>query len=429
MRVAARLSLALGVLAGVLAGWRILATGMAGLAVADDPARALAWSSSNPDALQAIARRQFMEGDAAGAIATARTVLEREPLHGDALVLLAEASEAAGDAPAARRLHELALQRAPRNVRNRTWMIGTLLAEGRSAQAIQQAGLLLTMRPRQAAPLLQVLVAHAEDEDFAAALAAALAAKPAWRPAMLGALLSRGSHAAVTRVHTALLHDGGLADEETAAWLDRLVRANLWGEAYGRWIATLRLPAGTAVPLLYNGDFELPPRGIGFDWRLGRVPGVHVERVAAPGARGQALQIGFLGRRVTEVGVQQTLLLAPGDYRFHMRAKARGLRSERGLEWRIACVADGKSLLQTRRLLGDFDWKVVEGDFSVPQEGCPVQRLSLQNPGAGGAARIVSGTIWFDDVGIEPLLRTDAPETAAPVVQPASGSDPGPLRG
>ena len=126
---------------GGLTAWRIIATSMADRYAWNTPERALEWDPHNPAALLAIARHQLTEHDPTAATVTARELLRVEPLEGQAFTVLAEAAEAGGETDKVRALHEIALRRAPRDLRARAWIIDAQLREGRYAEALAQSGL------------------------------------------------------------------------------------------------------------------------------------------------------------------------------------------------------------------------------------------------------------------------------------------------
>ncbi len=107
------------VLGGLLAvaGWRILAHGVADARVGEDPAGALHWVSGHPEALRTLAEQQFDAGQRRAAAETAGELLGREPLEGTAWRVLGQVGQAQADPPSAgqayaKALHELASVRA-----------------------------------------------------------------------------------------------------------------------------------------------------------------------------------------------------------------------------------------------------------------------------------------------------------------------------
>lgn len=388
------------ILAG-LAGWRVIVTGLADRYAMEAPERSLALEPRNPDAMIALAERQLMKGKPDAAAASARELLRTEPLSGDAYVILAKAAESSGASAKVRALYAIAVRRAPRDLYSRAWMIETLLRDGRYADALEQFDTLFRVSPGQGGKILPLLAQLSDAPAFAQALAAALDSRTAWKAAMLLALLQHGSHDAVDQIFGDLQHKGNLSDDESGRWLDWLMQKGFWGEAYSRWVGGLKLAPGAPLPLLYNGRFEMEPSGIGFDWRMRPAVGVTIEREPTIGAKGSfAIDVGFSGRRVPEIHLEQRLFLWPGEYTLSFRARAQGLHSDKGLEWAIQCLGQNDPLAVSEALDGNFAWKQFETPFVIPDQSCTSQRIWLRNPGAAAAGKEVSGDIWFDDFAI-----------------------------
>lgn len=389
-------------LLAVFAGWRIVGQMQAERHAASAPARALDWRPQHPLALQARAALQMRAGDSAGAAATARQLLAHEPLQGQAFRLVGEAALAAGDLRQALRLHELAAQRAPRDVAARAWLAQHYLQQGDYPQALVQIDRTLRLVPQRAAKVLPVLVQMAREPGFANALAATLRSRPPWRPQMLAALRAPGAGdpGAANRVMRALHAKGGLDADEYARWLDSLIAMGRWGEAQALWAGSLTLPEGR-LPLLYNGDFAAIPTDAGFDWRRRKVAGVLLQVAAEPGTGGNAAYLRFLDRRVPHAGLEHPLLLAPGPYALHMRLRARALRSALGLQWQLACAGPAGIIGRSEPVEGSFEWQERRIAFTVPAQGCPGLWLRLVNPVSGaGAAQRIAGELWLDDARI-----------------------------
>jgi tetratricopeptide (TPR) repeat protein len=396
-------------------GWRIVATRTSDSLATSAPRESLAWDAGNPEARLALAQQQLEHGDPDQAAATARELLRNAPLQADAFTVLARAAAARGESDRARQLFGIALRRAPRNPYARAWMIGDELQHGDYPAALHNVDVLFGFAPQQRTALIPLLAQVASRQsDFASALGQHLAQRPRWRDAMLDEMLAHAPAVAIDNVFGTLQSAaGGLSDNEAGRWFARLEQDGEWGEAYSRWVSRVGIDTRQGVPLVFNGSFERPPTGIGFDWVMRGEPGVEIERVRIAGASGDfAAQVTFRRRRANDMGFQQTLLLAPGHYSLSFRARADNLRSDRGLAWDIVCVSGGTPIASSPRLDGSFDWKTVNTDFSVPASNCPAQRLLLANPGAGGSAKVVSGTLWFDDFKVVPVASPPPSGTA-----------------
>lgn len=386
-------------------GWRIVATRVSDSLASSAPTEALAWDAHNPDALLALAQQQLADKHPDAAAATAGALLRAAPLQADALTVLARAALAHGDNATAARLFPLALRRAPRNQYARGWMIGNALQHGDYPAALHNIDVLFGFAPQHEAALIPLLVQVADhDPAFATALGQHLTTHRYWRSGLLDELLAHASDATVDAVFIAMQSGGTpLDDADAGRWLARLQKDGHWGEAYSLWVGRLKLPPGASLPAVYDGGFEQPATGIGFDWSMRGEPGVDIQRVPIASDDWVA-QVTFRNRRADDMGFQQLLLLAPGRYTLTFRARAENLRSDQGMEWDIYCVAGGAPIAQSPRLEDSFDWKSVSVDFTVPATHCPAQRLQLVNPGAGGSGKVASGTLWFDDFKLTPIV-------------------------
>ncbi|HET9048711.1 MAG TPA: hypothetical protein VFN29_07125 [Chiayiivirga sp.] len=381
--------------------WRVVATRVSDALAREDPQRALQWDHHNPQARLALAESQLPAAPLKAA-ETAREVLAASPLQAEAFGLIARAMAATGDLASARALFSIATRRAPRDTLARAWLIDDQMQQGNFPAALRNIDVLYRISPSLRPTLLSLLSGKAaQDPNFAQQLGQFVADMPIWRDALFSELLARADIETVVRIfETVSATTSGLTTTEAGRWYDRLMKDRQWGAAYSRWVSRLHRAGVESIPALYNGDFEKPISSIGFDWRSHPQVGVQIEQVA-DGAD-TVVELVFRGRRVDNVGLSQTLLLAPGSYRFSFRTQVQALRSNQGLQWDLRCAGTGQKIVSTARLNGDLDWKRVTTDFTIPSDACPAQILSLTNPGAGGAAKVVTGTIRFDELQIAP---------------------------
>jgi len=384
---------------GLFAAYRIVAVTQADRWAIEDPARALQWMPHHPQALLTLAESQLADGRIDQAAATARRLLAAEPLEGRGFRVLAEAAAKRGDDTRALALYRIAARRSPRDLHTSAWLTRHHLLAGEYPAALAHIDVILRTSPTLRTTLLPLMVTMAADEVFAADLARVLQQRPQWRAGLLALLQRAEDPRAADAVMSALRADGGLSEAEFDQWIAYLLRQDRWGEAYGRWVGSIDLQ-GAALPLVYNGQFEQPVSGRGFDWRMARIPGVSVEFAPDGNASGLSAHATFRSRPVPRVNLEQPLLLAPGAYRFSARMRADGLRSDRGLEWHLACAGPAGSLASSERVEGTFGWRTVTMDVTVPVIGCQGQWLRLRNPAPSGTAQQVSGDLWFDDVAI-----------------------------
>ena len=403
---ALRLPIALvGLLVLAWVGWTIVQTTRADALAGTDPAAALRIDPDHPQALLRLARKQLEAKDYDAATETARHVLRVEPGQGDAFAIVALAAVGRGDANAAD-LIAIAVQRAPRTLDVRTQAMVAALKSGDLAGGMRQLDAMLRLSPRRGTILFPAMAQQTADPAFADVLVDTLARRPPWRRAFLRSLAGKDTPpGAMDRIYAGLQKRDSLAEPEVRSWLNQTLREGRWGEAYALWIGTLD-PKPAQLPAVYNGGFEQSLTNLGFDWHTPRAAGVFASQESVTGATGvQAAHFHFIGRPAAGGGLQQPLLLAPGDYRLSLRAKAEFLRSERGLQWIVRC-AGGPTIAELGALEGSFDWETRRVDFTVPADRCPGQWLELRNPAVHGSAQVVSGDLWIDDIAIAPATPT-----------------------
>ena len=387
-----------------IAAYRMIAITQADMWAEEDSAYALQWIPGHPPALIAMCEQQLADGRIGEAQETARHLLSVAPLEGRGFRMLAEAAALKDDGAQALALYKIAARRSPRDTRTRAWLTEHYLVTADYRAALVHIDVLLRTSPRHFGTLLRLLAQLAVDPAFAGELARLLERRPEWRQALLSTLQNAKNPRGADNVMSALRAEGGLSESEFDEWIAFLMRQGRWGEAYGRWAGTLDLK-DAALPLVFNGDFEQPVTGRGFDWRLTRIPGVSLEFVRDGDAKGLSAHATFSGRRVAQANLEQQLLLAPGSYRFTARIRADALRSDRGLEWVVVCSGPGDLVATSERLDGTFEWRTIDMVVDIPITGCPAQLLMIRNPVLSGSAQQVSGDIWMDDVSIHVQRR------------------------
>ncbi|MFM7065812.1 MAG: hypothetical protein ACKO0U_03145, partial [Gammaproteobacteria bacterium] len=262
---------------------------------------------------------------------------------------------------------------------------------------------------------------------------------PVWREAFLTHYATNATESAsVDALFSAMRR---LSPGETTVWLSRLVADGRWDEAYARWRERSSEPvsggrasgpsAGSASgsvagsvagslsgsvadpgvdPVtgtdrgIVNGGFETEPGLPPFDWTLRAPAGVQVTRAPVAGRSGQALRVQFLGTRAAFNGVQQTVLLAPGQHVLHWAYQLDGLTTPRGLRWVAVCAGSGsvgQELGASPLMAGQSAWREAQFAFDV-SAGCPAVTLRLELAARIAAETQAYGTAWFDDLRLEP---------------------------
>ncbi|MCX7034405.1 MAG: hypothetical protein NT046_10605 [Arenimonas sp.] len=327
--------------------------------------------------------------------------IQANPLDGRGYRILGSLT---ADRVRALELHVIAAARSPRDVASHVWLIDHYLKAGDLPAVVAQADTLLRVEPEVTPTLLPLMVALASSPEAQPALAEHLLASPPWGPGLLAHLVATvpDVNAFGPLMERLRKTPGGLRPDVLSAWLDRLTREGRWGQAYLTWVSQLPPERLQRLGNLYNGGFEWEPGQGGFDWRIGKVPGARIARMATGGMDGErALRVAFEDRRVPFAHVRQMLALPPGRYRLTGRARPENLRTDRGLAWTLACAtADARPLGETEPLRGHGDWRDLSLDFEVPAQGCGGQWLTLSLRARIPAEQRVGGVAWFDNLRI-----------------------------
>lgn len=333
---------------------------------------------ANPRVYALLALLAVERGDPAQASALADSARQLGPMRTDVQYAIALVGLHAGDYPAALRAFERTLRL---DDRYRGEVFASLLA-------------LLRYPPGRAA-----IEAHLSDRTHNRA--------EAWWSAFFGYATEVGTDLALLRrLHEIGRTAGRTLDRSAArAYLNRLVRGQRWRDAYFVWLNQLDDARMSALGTPYNGGFEVPLDGWGFDWTWPARGGVTVRRTTDAEATGQVLEIRFGGQDVQDWALSQPLLLRPARYRFSARVRLSGLATPHGLRWSLHCETGEQALAGAGELLrGDRDWSDTVFEFEIPPD-CLRQTLRLALSEQTLFDFRVVGGARFDDLRIERIGR------------------------
>lgn len=412
-------------LLGSVLGWRILVTGFADYyAQKEQPEEAvgaLNWRQQHPAALyqQALSQQETAPDHAERLLKAAAWA---NPTDARIYAALAELWVADGRQPEAIRLMELADILGPVNSPVLASSADFWQAQGRLDRMLSQWSRLLRAHlTTVASAFYPALLSFAEDPNQREVLLPLLKSPPTWWSHFFVYAAREAQHTDTVvflyqnRQYEEPLATGNKLDQqaerdkknkenEQNAYLNRLLKDARWSDAHEAWLKGLDERQRKELGKLYNGGFELPPTGVGFDWRIAPPKGVTVETAPTYGARGErALHLNFDGQRVRFQHVLQYLMLEPGRYQLKGRVRPDSLRAERGLRWTISCMANGLLLAESERFLGSDEWRLFAVDFTVPAKDCLAQRLRLELEGRAALDFEVQGSLWFDDLAVTSL--------------------------
>ncbi len=311
--------------------------------------------------------------------ATLARAAARDPLYPEPYLASATAAAARGDDRRSIALAEAARARDPRLLATHALLLQEYARVGDLPRAIATMNSLALLSGNVSPALAASMAKVAEDPRGAQVIAAALRSNPRWRGAFVRQANGPGASLAF---QTLVSTPGGVPEAETrqdrASFLGQLVQNGQYQRAYLAWVNFLPPARIGEVATIYDGDFADLPGLEPFNWSLISNEAATAERRADSPLPGQkALDVNFFGNNPATIAMQ-TLLAAPGTYRFTLVGEADAAGTFAGaLRWQLTCLPSQsvKSLATVTR----FDAKPfrVSQPVTIPAQGCAAQQLSL----------------------------------------------------
>lgn len=338
--------------------------------------------------------------------------LMNAPLDARALRVLGQAATAAGNQADAAKFMQAAARLSPHESLAVYWLLVQSAKEKDYKTTVYYADTLLRTLPGFDSYIMPILALVAEDKSSADLLKTVLAADPPWRSNFLQDLPRsvRDERIPLDFLLSLRKSPRPPTDTDVNSYLDFLVQHEMYELAYYTWLQFLPAQALRTAGLLYNGDFNMAPTGSPFDWRMTQGAGVNVDIEEMPDKPGaDALVIDFEYGRVEYHSVKQLIMLTPGQYQFQGQYKG-ALVGPRGLKWRIACAeSPDKPFAESDMISGsDTAWKEAKFDFTVPEQDCHAQYLSLDLDARMPSEEFITGSIRFDDLQISHLASAQS---------------------
>ena len=337
--------------------------------------------------------------------------LQRDPVNARAVRMLGQLADAAGDHGTAEKFMSMALRRSLRETVAAYWLLQRKTAANDHAAALHLADVLLRTRSQFIRFAMPALVKAAETETAVAPLTQLLAGNPPWRPEFFAALPF-----SITDARTPLglllalkASPAPTTMAEVKGYLDFLLQHKFYDLSYYTWLQLLSAEQLANAGFLFNGSFESNLTTLPFDWVFHNGQGVTIDIASRPDQPGhRALLIHFNQGRVAFEGVNQVIMLGPGSYQ--LKGLTQGeITGRRGLVWRITCLGSTADPVgQSPTLQGRMPaWKEFEIAFTVPQDNCRAQRISLLHDARSPSEQLISGTIWFDELRIARTMTAE----------------------
>jgi len=334
--------------------------------------------------------------------AWATSSLMNKPLNPWALRILAQLEAIDNDTSAASKLLNAAVRLS---LHESIAVYGTMLAAAKANDyktATYYADVLLRTRPELDKYVVPILTKIVEDKTSSGLVEAVLDKNPPWRKRFFEVFPYSVEDARTPLDFFLQLRTGAMpptsGDITPYVWF--LVRRKLYDLAYYTWLQFLPAEELREAGLLFNGNFDVVPSGLPFDWLINQGSGVTVEVVPKPDSNGKhALLLDFAYGRVEYQSVRQLVMLTPGTYEFKGQYKGQ-LLGPRGLKWRIACES-GPTLEESPMIIGMTpSWKEIAFTFTVPAQDCRAQYVKLDLDARMASEQLISGSMMFDELQI-----------------------------
>ena len=206
----------------------------------------------------------------------------------------------------------------------------------------------------------------------------------------------------------------GYDDDSTAGeYVGFLLQQGHPDSAVSAWAQHLGARAGDyrKSTYLFNGSFEFEPSPSPFDWTLGHAQGVEVSRECSTAGSGNcSLRISFAGAQNLDfAAASQLAFVTPGPYRLHASIRTEDVTTDQGIRFRIS-DADVPARLNLifGQYRGTTPWSPVEQDFVIPPQTTLLRVQVIRQPSVRFDNK-VGGTAWINQLKLEPIGHFPSP--------------------
>jgi hypothetical protein len=334
----------------------------------------------------------------------AESALMNEPLNARGLRILGQVADASKDDVSALKLMRAAGRLSLHETDAIYWLMRKSAEAKDFSAAIYYADVLLRTDPELGKFVVPILAQAAEDKQASPLLKTLLSGDPPWRRQFLAALPNTVTDARTPLELLLALRTNStpLTSDDIGGYLDFLIAHKFYDLAYYTWLQFLPPEQLRDAGLLFDGNFQVAPSGLPFDWKILPGSGVTVDIVPRSDKRGaNALLVDFLYGRVEYNSVTELVMLTPGTY--ELKGKYKGeLAGPRGLKWRIVCAGDANTKIGESSAITGLtrDWTDMAVDFTVPATGCRAQYVRLDLDARMASEQLVSGSMLFGELQI-----------------------------
>jgi tetratricopeptide (TPR) repeat protein len=388
-------------------------TALAKSADVTDLEKALAWDPANPvlhSRLSELYSDSTDSADLTKALDEARRAIALNPNRTEYWLNLASTCESVRDINCSDQAFDRALALSPMTPQV-WWAAGDhYLRTDRQPSALRCFHRLLALSPDYAAQTFDLTLRAYGDPQLILASVVGNAPAPSLLLAFTDFMSANDQLEAAHQAWAELA--GGAAHFSFAAiqpYVERLLAHGRYLEAQSVW-SGLEAHGAIAQPaasergnLVFNGGFEQPPLGAGFDWRAQPSAYVSVDFTdASPYEGAHCLRLDFPVADNDEFEpVVQIVPVAPNQsYTLAAYVRTRDIASDSGPRLRVTDPACATCLsAATDSTVGSTDWHKVAVRFATGSQ-TPAVRVSVWRPRSRVFPMEISGSFWLDAVSL-----------------------------
>lgn len=384
------------VIAVILSGWlcwQIGAMSIAALAARSLHPRLLAvfGTPAHPQAGARLAQQLLAGGQTAPAADLARAVVIADPTDDRALRVLGLATEKLGERERGAAIMRQAAALGWRDTPTQLWVLHDAAVRDDPVTVIQRADG-LARRNRSGELTRAVFLAAITEPGLRAAFIDSLARQPMWRGAFFSDVrqyLPATSAPAMEALFRKMRAKGlAISAVEQLSYVARLIDLAEFERARAFWAQAFAIPAPALAATPYDGNFTVAGSRPGdapispFEWMVNP----DLAGTVTFGNKGLSVPADLIGGTTI---ASQVLVLPPGDHL--LTAGIDGQASAASAGWTLTCLPSNLEL--RRRLAGGAEDELSSVAFTVPDDGCAGQRLTLLSRDRLGAQAVTIGNV------------------------------------
>lgn len=381
--------------------WRIVVVNVSQYLAAADDAAALQWKRDTPSALM-LKAADVVQSDPKLARNLALESSFYNPANGHAFLMLAMLWESEGKLTFASKAAAMADFLAPRDA-DVQLKLGSFWAQrGQPKEILSHWASALETRPALGEALFPVMLEIVDTPLMREKSLLALGDSPSWWGKFFKYALKNSAHEETLKaLYNAKIKT--IEQDERRAYLDHLINAGLYTDAYFIWLNSLNSSQITTLGNVNDGSFEQEITDEGFGWRSSKSNAFKLAAESTYGSVGEkALHLAFQNKVSSHPVISQFLMLDPGRYHLRGQVRVDNLVAGKGLRWSVVCAGVvNEQLTNSEYFIGSTDWTSFESSMEVPAKKCELQQLVLRTDSAMDYdATAYSGSIWFDNIEV-----------------------------